>query len=52
MKAFYAAHWRPDKATLVVAGDVTRAELAPARSTPSLGAWKAPAGAAAPPSRR
>ncbi len=27
VKDFYAAHWRPDRATLVVAGDITRAEL-------------------------
>ena len=29
VKAFYAAHYRPDKATLVVVGDVTQAELSP-----------------------
>jgi predicted Zn-dependent peptidase len=40
VKAFYATHFRPDKATLVVAGDVTRAELAPLVDQ-SLGGWKA-----------
>jgi predicted Zn-dependent peptidase len=42
VKEFYAAHYRPDKATLVVAGDVTRAELDEAIAQ-GLGAWKAPA---------
>ncbi len=42
VKAFYAAHYRPDKATLVVAGDVTQAELTPIVEA-ALGAWKAPA---------
>ncbi len=41
VKAFYQAHFRPDKATLVVAGDVTQAELAPLLES-TLGAWKAP----------
>jgi zinc protease len=47
VKAFYAAHYRPDKATVVVAGDVTRAELVPLLEA-SLGAWKAPAKPAEP----
>ncbi len=41
-KAFYAAHYRPDKITLVVAGDVTQAELSPIVDA-ALGKWKAPA---------
>jgi zinc protease len=41
-KAFYAAHYRPDKATLVVVGDVTRAEVSQLVAA-SLGSWKAPA---------
>src|SRR6185437_13880378 len=41
VKAFYAAHFRPDKATLVVAGVVTRADLMPLLDS-SLGGWKAP----------
>lgn len=48
VKGFYAGHYRPDKATLVVAGDVTRAELEPLLAS-ALASWKAPA-AAAPPS--
>lgn len=44
-KGFYASHYRPDKATLVVAGDVTRAEL-DALLASTLGGWKAPAKAA------
>lgn len=47
VKAFYAAHYRPDQATLVVAGDVTRAELTPMLAE-ALGAWKTPARAAEP----
>ncbi len=42
VKAFHATHYRPDKATIVVAGDVTRGELAPLLAA-SLGSWKAPA---------
>jgi zinc protease len=42
VKAFYEAHFRPDRATLVVAGDVTRAELLPLLEA-SFGAWKAQA---------
>ena len=42
VKAFYATHYRPDRATLVVAGDITQAELAPIVEA-ALGKWKAPA---------
>ncbi len=45
VKAFYATAWRPDRATLVVVGDVTKAELEPLLDQ-VLAAWKAPAGAA------
>jgi zinc protease len=41
VKRFYSAAWRPDHATVVVAGDVTRAELDPLLDQ-ALGAWKAP----------
>src|SRR6185312_15088277 len=47
VKGFYASHFRPDKATLVVAGDVTRAEVE-AMVLSTLGTWSAPAGAAPP----
>ena len=47
LRAFYGAHYRPDQATLVVAGDVTEAELTPI-ITDALGSWKAPARAAEP----
>ena len=46
-KAFYAAHYRPDKATLVVVGDVTKAEVSQLIDA-SLGSWKAPARLAEP----
>jgi zinc protease len=46
VKRFYGAAWRPDRATVVVAGDVTRAELDPLLDQ-VLGAWKAPAATAA-----
>jgi zinc protease len=42
LKRFYAGAWRPDRATLVCAGDVTPGELA-ALMAGSLGTWKAPA---------
>jgi predicted Zn-dependent peptidase len=48
VKAFYASTWRPDAATLVVVGDVTRAELDPLVAS-AFGAWKAPAGVKAAP---
>ncbi len=38
-KQFYAASWRPDRATCVVAGDVTRAELDPLLDQ-MFAAWK------------
>lgn len=41
VKAFYARHYRPDRATLVVAGDVTRAEL-DALVAKHLASWKRP----------
>lgn len=44
VKRFYATAWRPDHATVVVAGDVTRAELDPLLDQ-VLAAWKVPAGA-------
>lgn len=47
VKEFYASHYRPDKATLVVVGDVTRAELDQLLAT-SLASWKSPASAAPP----
>ncbi len=45
VKAFYGTAWRPDRATLVVVGDVTKAELEPLLDQ-VLAAWRAPAGAA------
>jgi predicted Zn-dependent peptidase len=41
-RRFYASSWRPDHATCVVAGDVTRAELDPLLDRMFAG-WKAPA---------
>lgn len=41
VKKFYRATWRPDHATVVVAGDVTRAELDPLLDR-ALAAWRAP----------
>ncbi|WP_394832864.1 insulinase family protein [Pendulispora rubella] len=46
VKRFYQANWRPDQATLVAVGDVTRAELTAALDKAFAG-WKAPAGPAA-----
>ncbi len=40
VKGFYSTHWRPERAVLVVAGDVTRAEVT-ALCEKGLGAWKA-----------
>ncbi|MBM4357348.1 MAG: insulinase family protein [Deltaproteobacteria bacterium] len=48
VKAFHAAHYRPDRATLVVAGDLTRGELE-ALLAKHLASWKRPA--APPPAR-
>ncbi|MFO0760849.1 MAG: pitrilysin family protein [Byssovorax sp.] len=42
VKAFYAERWRPDQATLVVSGDMTKDELV-ALVESALGSWKAPA---------
>ncbi|HZU83676.1 MAG TPA: pitrilysin family protein [Polyangiaceae bacterium] len=44
VKRFYAAAWRPDRATLVCAGDVTQKELEGLMSG-AFGSWKAPPGA-------
>ena len=41
VKRFYQASWRPDYATLVAVGDITRAELTSILDT-SLSTWKAP----------
>lgn len=48
VKAFYATHWRPDRAVLVVAGDLTKAEVTRLADS-ALGTWKAPKGREAPP---
>jgi predicted Zn-dependent peptidase len=48
VRGFYAKAWRPDRATLVCAGDVTRDELTPMIDA-ALGTWKAPATPAPPP---
>jgi predicted Zn-dependent peptidase len=42
IKRFYEAAWRPDRATLVCAGDLTAPELTSAMNA-ALGTWKAPA---------
>jgi predicted Zn-dependent peptidase len=47
VKRAYAAAWRPDRATVVCAGDVTHAELVPLLDQ-AFGSWKAPS--APPPS--
>ena len=47
VKKFYAENFRPDKAVLVVAGDITRAEVTAALDA-NLGSWKAPAAAKKP----
>jgi zinc protease len=41
VKRFYATAWRPDRATLVCAGDLTPQELATAMNA-AFGSWKAP----------
>jgi predicted Zn-dependent peptidase len=48
IKRFYAAAWRPDRATLVCAGDVTPQELGSAMAA-AFASWKAPATAPADP---
>jgi predicted Zn-dependent peptidase len=42
VKAFYGKSWRPDRATLVAAGDLSKDELAKAIDA-AFGSWKAPA---------
>jgi predicted Zn-dependent peptidase len=42
VKRFYGTAWRPDRATLVCAGDLTSQELASAMNS-AFGSWKAPA---------
>ncbi|MDN3918753.1 M16 family metallopeptidase [Roseateles violae] len=46
LRAFWQANYRPDQAALVVAGDVTEAELRPLAER-LFGAWQRPEGAAA-----
>jgi len=46
LRQFHAAEYRPDRAALVVVGDVTPASVLPALET-QFGAWKAAAPAAA-----
>jgi predicted Zn-dependent peptidase len=48
VRRFHAAAWRLDRATLVCAGDVTRAELTPLIEG-AFRSWKAPATPPAPP---
>jgi zinc protease len=45
LKAFWQAHYRPDQAALVVAGDITEAELRSLAES-LFGAWQRPASAA------
>ncbi len=42
VKAFYGSAWRPDQATLVVAGDLTKDEVLKAIGQGALKTWKAP----------
>lgn len=48
VKTFYSSIWRPDQATIVIAGDISKAEATQAISS-ALGGWKAPAKPATPP---
>lgn len=48
VRRFYAMAWRPDRATLVCAGDVSQQELMPLVEA-GFGAWHAPAGPQPPP---
>jgi len=48
IQRFHAAAWRPDRAILVCAGDVTAAELMPLVGS-AFASWKAPATPAPPP---
>jgi predicted Zn-dependent peptidase len=45
VKRFYAAQWRPDRATVVVVGDVTKEQLEPLLDK-ALAGWTAPKGKA------
>jgi predicted Zn-dependent peptidase len=45
LRQFHAAHFRPDQAALVVAGDVTPGTVLPLLES-AFGAWRAPAGPA------
>ncbi len=45
VKKFYASQWRPDRATVVVVGDVTKEQLEPMLDR-ALGGWVAPKGKA------
>ncbi len=47
LRQFHAAHYRPDHAAIVVAGDVTAATLLPLLEK-HLAGWRAPAGARTP----
>ncbi len=55
LRAFHAAHYRPDNAAVIVAGDVTPASIRPLLET-ALGTWKAagpkPAAATVPTARQ
>jgi predicted Zn-dependent peptidase len=42
VKSFYSSAWRPDQATLVVAGDITKDEVLAAVADGALQGWKAP----------
>ena len=42
VKSFYSSAWRPDQATLVVAGDITKEEVLAAIADGALSSWKAP----------
>jgi len=44
IKRFYRANWRPDQATVVAAGDITRAEIS-AILEQAFSGWKAPSSA-------
>jgi zinc protease len=42
VKSFYSSAWRPDQATLVVAGDISKDEVLAAIADGALQGWKAP----------
>src|SRR5258708_6301525 len=48
LKAFYAAHYRPGNAVLIVAGDVSAGAIIPTLER-TLGGWKGPAAVKVPP---